>query len=681
MALLYVQQHAAAAESFAKAIALQPDNPDAHNNRAIALRALGRHEEALAGYDQAVALRPDAAENHNNRAVTLGDLERHDEAATASATAVALKPDYAEAHNNHGNALRMLRRYTEALTSFAHAIALNPADAQAYNNRALVHADLRQHDAALTDYAQAITLQPHYAEAFNNRAISFVELRQHDAALADYNKAIALDPHYADAYVNLGHIRADMKQFEEAVASYQTARRIKPRSAFLDGHLLYTRMMTCDWRDMDADLAVLTQSMARGDRATTPFPALVLTDDPALQRRAIGVWAQTKYPPENVRLAFQSGQKIRVGYFSMDFRDHPISALTAGLFEAHDREKFEVTAFSYGPDLQDDMCARLKRGFDQFIDVRAMPDSGVVALAREMQIDIAVDLAGYTKNARPGIFAARAAPIQVSYLGFPGTLAAAHIDYIIADETVIPPEARAHYAEKAVYLPHFQVNDDRRTRPTHTVSRAELGLPANGVVFCCFNNSYKFNPQVFAAWMRILQRVPGSVLFLYADSDLAAANLRREAVARNVDPARVVFGTRLNMADYLARYKTADLFLDTLPYNAGTTAIDALWMGLPVLTCTGGAFASRMAASLLRALDLPELITANLGDYEDRAVALATDTTQRAAIKDKLARSCDTSALFNTAAFTRTLENAYTQMCARARTGQPPDHIIIAPSA
>ncbi|MBY0512021.1 MAG: tetratricopeptide repeat protein [Rhodospirillaceae bacterium] len=679
MALLHVQQYAGAADSFGRVIALQPDNPDAHNNRAIALRALGRHEEALAGYDQAVALRPDAPENHNNRAVTLGDLERHEEAAAACATAIALKPDYAEAHSNHGNALRMLRRYDEALVSFGRALALHPADAQVHNNRAMVYADLKQCDAALAGYAQAIALNPSYAEAFNNRANMFVELRQYDAALADYNKAVTLDPRYADAFVNLGHLQADMRRFEDAVASYQTARRIKPRSAFLDGHLLYTRMMNCDWRDIGADLAALKQRMARGDRATTPFPALVLTDDPELQRRAVGAWAQAMHPTrrDGRGIAVNAGGKIRVGYFSMDFRAHPISALTAGLFEAHDRERFEITAFSYGPDLQDDMRARLKRGFDQFVDVRTLPDSEVVALARHMRIDIAVDLAGYTKNARPGLFAARAAPIQVSYLGFPGTLAAAHIDYIIADETVIPPDARAHYTEKAVYLPHFQVNDDKRVKPAHGFSRAELGLPADGAVLCCFNNSYKFSPEMFTAWMRILNRAAGSVLFIYADSELAAANLRREAMARGVDPARLVFGKRLDMAGYLARYKAADLFLDTLPYNAGTTAADALWMGLPVLTCMGGAFAGRMAASLLHALDLPELITTKLQDYEERAVALATDAAQLAAVKEKLARNRETSALFNTAAFTRALENAYMQMCARARAGQSPDHIFV----
>jgi predicted O-linked N-acetylglucosamine transferase (SPINDLY family) len=674
MALLNLQQHAAAAESFGKVTALQPGNPDAHNNRAIALRALGRHEEALAGYDAALALRPGAPETHNNRAITLAELERYEEAAESSVQALRLDPDYAAAYNNQGNVLRLLGRYDDALASFTRAIALEPDDHEAHNNRGLLLTDMKQFAAAMGDFARAIALQPNFAAAYNNRAICFKEQRQLDAALADYQKAVALNPRYADAYMNIGQIHTDLKRYEDAVANYRIARQINPQMDFLDGHLVYTQRMNCDWQDSDGALAALKRRMASGARATPPFPALVFTDDPAVQRRAIATWVKAKCPAQNVQLAAKAGGKIRVGYFSMDFRDHPLSVLTAGLYEAHDRAAFETFAFSYGQDTKDATRQRLERAFDRFIDVRDKSDAEIVALARELQIDIAVDLAGYTKNARLGVFTARAAPVQVSYLGFPGTLAAAHMDYIIADDVVIRPEARQHYSEKVVYLPHFQSNDDKRVRPTRTFSRAELGLPETGFVFCCFNNSYKFSPETFATWMRILNRAPGSVLFIYADTELAATNLRREAAAHGVDPARVIFGKRLDMADYLARYKAADLFLDTLPYNAGTTAADALWMGLPVLTCMGGAFASRMAASLLQAVGLPELVTANLQDYEDRAVALAADIKS---VKETLARNLATSALFNTAAFTRHLEDAYTQMCARARAGLPPDHIVV----
>jgi len=679
LSLLNLQEFNGAIKSFDKVIQLQPDNPDAHNNRAIAMRALGHHEEALAGYDKALALQPQSPETLNNRGVTLTDLARYAEAAESCARAIAMKADYTAAYNNQGNALRMLQRHGEAITSFEHAIALNPADAEAFNNRGLAWTDLKNYPRALEDYTRAIALRPHYAEAFNNRAIARAETRQHDAALADYRTAIALNPHYTDAYVNLGHILSDLNRLDEAIASYRAALSIKPHTNFLHGHLLYARMMNCDWQGIEREITELTRDMARGARVTSPFPVLALSDDPALQFKAIEAWVRAKHPSRDkpTQETARGSGKIRVGYFSMDFREHPISALTAGLFEAHDRDRFEIYAFSYGPDQRDNMRVRLEQGFDKFIDVRAMFDPDVAALARSMQLDIAVDLAGYTKNARPGIFALRAAPAQVNYLGYPGTLAAPHIDYIIADDIVIPPESQPHYAEKSVYLPCFQVNDDKRARPSHAFSREELGLPANGVVFCCFNNTYKFSPGVFAAWMRILKRTENSILFLYADSETAAANLRREAEARGIAPERLIFGKRLGMADYLARYKAADLFLDTLPYNAGTTASDALWMDLPVLTCTGAAFASRMAASLLRALDLPELITNNLEDYESRAVELAMDTARLAALKQKLARTRVTSGLFNTAAFTRNLENAYTQMSERARAGLPPDHILV----
>jgi predicted O-linked N-acetylglucosamine transferase (SPINDLY family) len=407
---------------------------------------------------------------------------------------------------------------------------------------------------------------------------------------------------------------------------------------------------------------------------------LGLTDSARHQQMAAELWTQNMYP-QDLSLGPLPGRrgtrKIRVGYFSRDFCKHPVAFLTAGLFEAHDRNDFEIVAFSYGADIRDEMRTRLEPAFDRFISVTDRSDVEVAQLARDIGIDIAVDLGGHTQDARTGIFALRAAPIQVNYLGYPGTMGADYIDYIVADETVVPRASRCFYTEKLAYLPCFQANDAKRQPVVQRFTRKELDLPETGFVFCCFNNTYKITPTVFDSWMRILQRVDGSVLFVFADTAVGQQNLRNEAASRGVAPERLIFGERLGLPDYMSRYCAADLFLDTLPFNAGTTASDALWAGLPVLTCTGDAFASRMAASLLKTLDLPELVTANLAEYEARAIALATDPARLADLRLRLVTGRTASILFDTEYFTRKLEAAYRQMFARYLDGRAPDQIDV----
>ena len=372
--------------------------------------------------------------------------------------------------------------------------------------------------------------------------------------------------------------------------------------------------------------------------------------------------------------------KIRLGYYSADFHNHATAYLMAELFERHDKNQFELFAFSFGPAQNDAMRKRLSAAFDQFIDVRNPSDKAIAQLSRQLEIDIAVDLKGYTQNARSGIFAYRAAPIQASYLGYPGTMGTHTIDYLIADKTLIPQASQPYYAEKIVYLPHsYQVNDRQRAIAAITPTRASLGLPDKGFVFCCFNNNFKILPATFDIWMRILKQIENSVLWLFEDNPSAARNLRHEAQTRGVAADRLIFAPRMPLPEHLARHRAADLFLDTLPYNAHTTASDALWAGLPVLTCMGEAFASRVAASLLNAIDLPELITTTAQAYEALAVSLAMNPARLQHIKYKLAHNQLTTPLFNTAIFTRHLENAYTQMIERYHADVPLDHIHVQP--
>jgi protein O-GlcNAc transferase len=366
-------------------------------------------------------------------------------------------------------------------------------------------------------------------------------------------------------------------------------------------------------------------------------------------------------------------ERIRVAYLSADLHEHATAYLMAELFERHDRERFEVTAVSWGPQVASPMRTRLQQAFEHFVDVRGRGDVEVAHWLREQEIDIAVDLKGYTFDARLGILAQRPVPVQVNYLGYPGTLAAPYIDYLIADAVVIPPEARMHYAEQVVWLPDsYQVNDRQRVIAARTPSRGELGLPERGIVFCSFNNNYKLTPEVFALWMRLLQQVEGSVLWLLEGNAAVAANLRREAQVRGIAPERLVFAPRAPLPEHLARQRTADLFLDTLPCNAHTTASDALWAGLPLVTCLGATFAGRVAASLLTAVGLPELITPSLAEYEALALRLATDPEALAAVKAKLARNRDTYPLFDSDRTRRHLEAAYVTMWERYQRGEAP---------
>ncbi len=596
--------------------------------------------------------------------------------------AIDINPNNAMAHYNRGVALYDLKQHEAAIQSYDQAIALEPGYADAYNNRGNALGGLKQHDAAIQSFDKAIALKPGYAEAYNNRGVALKELRQYEAALQSFDQAIALQPGNADAHYNRGDALFDLKRHEAAIQNYDKAIALNPDCDYLYGMRLHTKMQICDWGDVDDQLAQLAAKIERNEKAVFPFAALALSGSLPLQRKTAEIWVQDECPTSHALPTIPKRpkhNKVRIGYFSADFRNHPVSFLTAELFETHDKSKFELTAFSFGTNTNDEMRKRVAAAFDRFIDARNMSDKNVAMLARNLEIDVAVDLVGFTKDSRTNIFAMRAAPLQVSYIGYLGTMGAEYMDYLIADNTIVPDEYQKHYSEKIAYLPSYQVNDSTRRIADKEFTREELGLPQTGFVFCCFNNNYKITPGTFDGWMRILKRVDGSVLFLYAGNALAAINLKKEAALRGVDADRLIFGKRLPAPEYLARYRIADLFLDTLPYNAGATASDALWAGLPVLTCVGEAFASRVAASLLNAIHLPELITSTQEAYEELAIELAANPGKLRQIRQKLANNRLTAPLFDTALFTQHIEAAYTEMYGRYQADLPPEHISIKP--
>jgi predicted O-linked N-acetylglucosamine transferase (SPINDLY family) len=681
-ALLELKQHEAAIDSYDQAIAVQPDHAQAHHNRGTALNALKQYQEAIDSYDRAVALQPDFAQAWFNRGNALLELKRYKNAIENYDQVLAAQSDHTGAWYRRGVAMYNTKQYPAAVDSFDRVIAIQADHADAYFNRANALSELKQRQAAIESYDRAIALKPDFAPAYNNRGCVLISLKQHQLAVDSYDQALALQSDNASAWCNRGLALFELKQHQAAIDSYDRAIALQPDHPLLHGPRMHIKKQICDWHDADREVAELLARMDRNEMVSTSLSALALTASPRFQRKAAETWVNDKFP-----INFELGsipkrpkrKKIRLGYFSMDFMNHPVSYLTAGLFETHDRDKFEVYAFSFGPNTKDEMRARLEAGFDQFIDVWSKSERDIAELARQLEIDIAIDIAGLTGDSRTGIFARRAAPLQVNYLGYPGTMGASYMDYLIADRQLIPEEEKPHYAEHIVYLPSFQANDSQRAISDKVFSREELGLPQDGFVFCCFNNSYKISPSTFDGWMRILKQVDASVLFLLAENELAATNLIREASQRGVGADRLVFGKRLATTDYLARYRTADLFLDTFPFNAGTTASDALWAGLPVLTVTGEALASRMAASLLSAIELPELITTTQEDYETLAIALALNPERLKAIRQKLERNRRSTLLFDTQSFTRHLEDAYGQMYERYHADLPPEHIYVEP--
>ena len=701
---------------FEKVIALRPRDAGAHCNRGNALNGLKRFDEALEAYDMAIAIEPRFTEAHVSRGNTLFDLERFADAVAAYDAAIRLESRALDALSNRGNALARLDRYEEALASYDKAIALAPGYADAHYNRAKALRHLDRLEDALASYDKAITAKPdlrvaHFnrggllndlgrfreavtsydtvihlnardAEAYIERGKTLSRAGLQEDAVKSFDRALKLDPKNMDALISRGSTLIGLKRFDEADESYSAALAIDPDYDFLFGNWLSTKLYKCDWGDWGARVTELESRMKRGQNASAPFNLFALLDDPDLQRRAAEAFMAAKFPQKSgapAILVHPRHDVIRIGYFSADFRIHPVSLLCAELFERHTRSQFQLTAFSFGPDTQDPMRKRLEAAFDKFIDVRDKTDAAIASLARELEIDIAIDLMGMTQSSRPGIFAARAAPLQVAYIGYPGTIGADYIDYLIADRMTIPVSHRDHYREKIVELPgSFMPQDTKRVISDKLFTRSELGLPEAGFVFCCFNASYKFNPRVFDCWMTILRNTPGSVIWLAESNSAAIANLKSEAAARDVDPSRLVFAGRTeSLEEHLARYRAADLFLDTLPYNAHATASDALWAGLPVLTLAGETFPARVGASLLNATGLSELIKTTDDAYIAAATDLAAQPDKLAAIKQRLVLNRTSEQLFDMSSYVTHIEAAYRTMYDRHVSGAGPEHIQI----
>ncbi len=661
---------------YRSALAANPRDAAALNNLGNLLRRAGRLEEALAMLDPAIAASDREPFLFHNRGLVLQGLGRAEAALADQVRAIELKADYAEAHAARGAVLTAGGRHEEALASLDHAVRLDPGRAGAWCERGNALAGLDRFAEALASFERAAVLDPGAPRYLALAAVALMALGRCEEALARQRRALALAPDSAIVHRDMGLAQEQLGRLEEAAECYARALRLDPELDYLAGDLFNARLHACDWRDFESQVRRLEAGVAAGARVVGPFKFLAVSDDPALQLACARTFVADKHPPA-AGPPWTPGARddgpIRIAYLSADFHQHATALLAAGLFEAHDRRAFEITALSFGPPARDAMRERLVAAFDRFVEVGERSDREIAGLVRDARIDIAVDLKGFTRDYRAGILALRPAPVQASFLGYPGTMGAPYIDYIVADRTAIPDERRDCYAEQVVVLPDsYQVNDSKRPLPGRPPARAEAGLPEAGFVFCSFNQGYKITPAVFDRWLRVLRVVEGSVLWLLEGNAAATRNLRQAAADRGVAPGRLVFAPRAAPEEHLARQQLADLVLDTLPVNAHTTASDALWVGLPVLTCAGEAFAGRVAASVLHAIGVPELITRSLDEYERLAVALARDPVRLAAIRARLLRNRHSHPLFDTARFTRHLEAAYRTMCERSRRGEPP---------
>ena len=679
-AQLKLKQYIASLESFSLAIGFNPEYSQAYAGKGIAHKEISEFQDAIHNFNRALDLKPDSV-IYSWRALVHQEFNQYQSAVADFDCAIQLDSNYFEAYSNRGLALLTLKKLDLALASFDVAISLRPEAPETYSNRALVLLELKRFEESLAGFDKAISLNLDYSQAYSNRGIVLLDLKQVNAAIVSFDRAIYLNPLYAEAHSNKGLALLANKQLNAAIDCFENSIQIRPDARFTLGMLAHSKMKVCNWSGLNENITKLEDLILQEKNVTPPFVILALSDAPSMHKKAAKLYANsqcainTEIIPRGTR---KPGSAIRIAYFSADFHNHATAHLIAGLFEYHNKEIFEIFAFSFGPDEDDEISQRLIRSFHHFYRVKDKTDSQIAMLSRSLGIDIAIDLKGYTQDSRPGIFSLRCAPIQINFLGYPGTMGVDFIDYIIADPMVIPLRSVDFYSEKVIYMPDsYQVNDSKRQISSREYSKKELGLPPTGFVFCCFNNNYKITPSVFAVWMNILKSVEGSVLWLLADNDVAVQNLLAEANLAGVASSRLVFASRMPSTEHLARHHLADLFLDTFPCNAHTTASDALWAGLPLLTLMGESFASRVAGSLLNAMGLPELITHSIGEYENLAKSIALNMEKVRELKNKIIENKYKTALFNTELFAKNLEQSFVLANERYQAGLPNDHIFV----
>ena len=647
-----------------KSLEINPNQADILVNLGAAFSEINEFDDALDYFSQAIKVDANNPLAHFNQGLTYGYLNQLDNALNSYKNALKIDPNYADALNGIGRIYHIKKEYYQAIEYYDKAIKYQYNHAGFFYNKAMALNNLKEHLLAIDNYYQALKYKPDYFGAYNNLGNILRKIKLYDEALAAYDRAIQIKPDFHEPFNGLGNLLTELKRYDEALAAYDRAFQLKPDNESFDYcTYLQTKSLICNWSNFDQELDILLNQIRNNEIVSTPFALLSLIDNPEIQKKASEIFIKERCPLDKSLgeiKKYPQHQRIRLGYFSADFHRHATMFLMAELFELHDKDKFELYAFSFGPKTSDSWQLRAMDSFDQFIDVRFKSDKEVAAISRNLEIDIAIDLKGFTKDSRTGIFSYRTAPIQINYLGYPGTMAASYIDYLIADSALIDASNREYFSEKIIYLPNcYQVNLSKRDLSNKSFLKKDLGISEDSFVFCSFNNSYKINPKIFSIWIKILKQVKSSTLLIMLENDSARINLIKESKARGINSNRLIFVGRLPIEEHLKRIQVADLFLDTFPYNAHTTASDVLYAGVPLLTLRGKSFASRVAASLLNAIDVPELITSSQAEYEQLAIELASDAKKLGIIKNKIIEGVKSSSLFNTKEFARDIEAGY----------------------
>ena len=672
--------HEEAIESYKKALSINPDFAETYSYLGSAYRELSMYEDAIESYQKALSIDPGNSDLMNDLGVAYKDYGNYEDAIKSYQKALSIDPENSFLHSNLGVSYKIIGRLDDAIQSYEKAIHLNPDDYEFLNSIGVIYSEVGRLDDAIQSYEKAIAINPNVADVLNNMAIVLTKLNRLDEAYKYNEKALKINSKYSEGFVVQGHIYKELNRLEDALFSFEQANTLNPELPYILGTIVSAKMNLCNWFNLSDQLAELKVKINNNERVIVPFDLLSLIDDPLLQGKTAVIYANDQFP-KNDSLdkinSYSDHKKIRVGYFSADFRIHPVATLTAELYEIHDRSQFEIHAFSFGPDTNDEMNLRVKQGVDYFHNVMDRSDQEIAILARSLEIDIAVDLGGYTADSRTGVFALSAAPIQISYIGVLCTMGSDYYDYLVVGQDMIPEENQKYYSEKIAYLPSYQVNDSKESTPSIYFSREDFGLSEESFVFCCFNNTYKITPIIFDSWARILENVKDSVMMIYISNEVAKKNLTKEIIDRGINPSRLIFAERLSRIEYLARYRLVDLFLDTHPYNAGTTASDALRMGLPLLTINGSSFNSREAASILKSVNLSEMIASSTEEYESLAIELANNSKKYELLKKKLAKNLQNAPLYNTSLFAKNIESAYKTMFEKFNQGLDKDHIYI----
>jgi len=661
-----------AAASFKRVLAIAPDDPDTHNNLGIVFEQQQRLDDATACYRQALTLSPDHVHALSNLGNILQAQGRHDEAAACCERALAIRPDFIDALVNLGNVRADQGRLGDAQALYEKTLRLNSRSMDAYRNLGALFKIQGRVSEAITCYRKALEINPAQSDLHNDLGLALRDSGDFEGAVASYRRAIAIDPHFVAPLYNLAESMKLQGKLDGALVSYERALALNPDHIAALGGMVHVRQHVCDWQGIEELWRRVHETIAAGTSGLiSPFGVMSMPSSSAEQLACARAWAQRESAPLAVsgpRLAFDFSargrrSRPRIGYISWGFHRHATAYLTAQLFELHDRGRFEVFTYAYGPDDSSAIRARLRSACEHFADVSQESHFAAAKRIYDDGVDILVDLTGHTLGARPQILGLRPAPIQVNWLGYPGTMGADYIDYLIADPFIIPEGLEQYYAEKVMRLPHcYAISDRLREVSDRVPTREECGLPNDAFVFCCFNQAYKVLPDTFAGWMRILQSVPGSVLWLAEANTWQIENLRRAAAAMGVTADRIVFAARGPLPEYLVQYRLADLALDTFPYTSHSTANDALWMGCPLVTRTGETFASRVAGSMLINAGLRELVTDNPADNERKVLELATSPGMLQDIRRRLRESRDSCPLFDTPRFVRNLESAYEEM-------------------